>query len=304
MKREELKKIYQPKAELETRVKSVLYTLEEKPERRMSMRRAALLAACMVMLVTAAWAGAAGMLFSDEYDAVRMAKRALAEEYGITEAMHTYFTQETREENGVKTIIFSGMEDMRHVLGEYTVIIREDDVSVSWSKDGQSTEGDLDAHAWGAGQIQILLDIARQEQGYAHGYRKAQEIRAQMEEDELTVTIARGSGAKVVALEVAQIDRARISVSEDEAIAIAQKAFAGEYGLTAAQIEAMQYQKDQVGYTYAVLNGTIVCEVWFWLHQNEEEYHTEGDGMYWARINAETGVVEEMAYDSALAGNG
>jgi len=255
------------------------------------------------MLVTAC-AGAAGLLFSNEFDAVRLAHRALAEEYGITEEMQTYFAQDVREENGVTTIVFSGMTGLHHVLGEYTVIIRDGDATVSWSKDGESTEGDLDAHAWGARQIEILLEMAKQENGFSRGYHKAQEIRAQMDGEELTVSITKGGDATVVKLDDAQIDQARISVSEKEAIAIAKLAFAQEYGLTQAQLDAMSYEKDYAGYTYAIREGKTICEVWFWLHQDEDVVHADGDGLYWARINAENGVVEEMMYDSALAGNG
>ena len=304
MKREDLMRVYEPKEGLDMRVRNVLNTLEERPAHRMSMRKAAALAACMVMLVTAAIAGAAGMLFSNEYDAVRLAHRALAEEYGITEEMQTYFAQEVTEANGVTTIVFSGMEDMRHVLGEYTVTIRDGEATVSWSKDGQSTEGELDAYAWGAKQIEILLEMAKQENGFSRGYHKAQEIRAQMDGEELTVTITKGGDATVVKLDDAQIDRAVISVSEEEAIAIAKQAFAKEYGLTQQQLYQMIYEKDYAGYTYAIRDGKTICEVWFWLHQNEDVVHSDGDGLYWARINAESGVVEEMMYDSALAGNG
>ena len=303
MKREDLMRVYEPKAGLEMRVKNVLNSLEEKPMCRMSVRRAAALAACMVMLATAC-AGAAGLLFSDEYVAVRLAHRALAEEYGITEEMQTYFAQDVREENGVTTIVFSGMTGLHHVLGEYTVTIRDGEATVSWSKDGESTEGDLDAHAWGAKQIEILLERAKQENGNSRGYHKAQEIRAQMDGEELTVSITKGGDATVVKLDDAQIDQTSISVSEKEAIAIAKQAFAQEYGLTQAQLDAMIYEKDYAGYTYAIREGKTICEVWFWLHQDEEVLHTAGDGLYWARINAETGVVEEMMYDSALAGNG
>lgn len=304
MKREDLMKVYEPKEGLEMRVKNVLNTLEEKPVRRMSMRRAAALAACMVMLVTAACAGAAGLLFSNEYDAVRLAHRALAEEYGITEEMQTYFAQEVREENGVTTIVFSGMAGMRHVLGEYTVTIRDGKAAVAWSKDGQSTEGELDAYAWGAKQIEILLDMAKQENGFSRGYHKAQEIRAQMDGEDLTVTITKGGDATIVKLDDVQTDQAIISVSEEDSIAIAKQAFAQEYGLTQAQLDLMTYEKDYAGYTYAIRDGKTICEVWFWLHQDEDVVHSNGDGLYMARINAENGVVEEMMYDSALAGNG
>lgn len=304
MKREDLMRVYEPKEGIDMRVKNVLNTLEERPARRMSMRKAAALAACMVMLVTAAIAGAAGMLFSNEYDAVRLAHRALAEEYGITEEMQTYFAQEVTEANGVTTIVFSGMAGMRHVLGEYTVTIRDGEATVSWSKDGQSTEGDLDAYAWGAKQIEILLEMAKRENGFSRGYQKAQEIRAQMDGEDMTVIITKGGDATVVKLDDAQIDQALISVSEEEAIAIAKQAFAKEYGLTQQQLDQMIYEKDYAGYTYAIRDGKTICEVWFWLHQDEDVTHSDGDGLYWARINAQSGVVEEMMYDSALAGNG
>ena len=303
MKREDLMKVYEPKEGLNMRVKNVLSTLEEKPVRRMNTKRIAAFAACMVMLLTAC-AGAAGLLFSDEYDSVRLAHRALAEEYGITEEMQTYFAQDVREENGVTTIIFSGMAGMRHVLGEYTVTIWDGDATVSWSKDGEETEGGLDAHAWGAKQIEILLEMARQENGFSRGYHKAQEIRAQMDGEELTVTISKGGDAAIVKLDEVQLDRAVVSISEKEAIAIAKQAFAQEYGLTQEQLDKMLYEKDYAGYTYAIRDGVTICEVWFWLHQDEDVVHSDGDGLYWARINAQNGVIEEMMYDSALAGNG
>ena len=47
MKREDLMKVYQPKENLEMRVKNVLNTLEEKPARSMRSRRFAALAVCM-----------------------------------------------------------------------------------------------------------------------------------------------------------------------------------------------------------------------------------------------------------------
>ena len=181
MKREELRKAYVPTAAFEMRISGVLAAIGEENEvKKANARRIALLAACMVLMVTAA-AGAAGLLFSDGYDVMRMANRALAEEYGITEEMQTFFASEVREENGVTTVVYSGMTGMRHVLGEYTVVIKDGETVVSWSKDGESTEGELDAHAWGAKQISILMDMAKQENGISRGYRKAQEIRMQMD---------------------------------------------------------------------------------------------------------------------------
>lgn len=304
MKREELRKAYAPTAALEMRVGGVLGAIREENEvKKAKGKRIAVLAVCMALMVTAA-AGAAGLLFSDGYDVTRRANRALAEEYGITEEMQTFFASEVREENGVTTVIYSGMTGLRHVLGEYTVVIRDGETTVSWSKDGESTEGELDAHAWGAKQISILMDMAKQENGISRGYRKAQEIRMLMDGEDMTVSITKGGNATVVALTDAQSEQVCISVSEEDAIAIAKRAFEQEYGLTKAQLDAMIYEKDYAGYTYAVIDGKTICEVWFWLHQDENVIHSDGDGLYWARINAETGAVEKMVYDSALAGNG
>lgn len=304
MKRDDFMRVYAPTEGLDLRVKNVLSALEETPVRRMSAKRTAALAVCMAMLVTAVCAGAAGLLFSDDYDAVRLAHRALAEEYGITEEMQTFFAQKVTEDHGVTTIVFSGMPGLHHVLGEYTVIIRDGDVAVSWSKDNESTDGGLDAYAWGAGQIRILIEMAKQENGISRGYHKAQEIRAQMDGEEMTVSITKGGDVTIVKLDDAQIEAAHIGVSEEEAIAIAKQAFAAEYGLSQEQLDRMLYEKDYAGYTYAVMDGKTICEVWFWLHQDEDIVHSDGDGLYSARINAETGIVEELMYDSALAGNG
>lgn len=303
MKREDFQKVYTPKGDmLDMRVKNTLDMLKEAPVRRMSMRRAAALAVCAVLAVTAAVAGAAGRLFSDEYDAVRLANRALAEEYGITEEMQTYFAREVIEGNGVTTIVYAGMPDMQHVLGTYTVVIEDGEASVSWSKDGQSTEGGLDARAWGAKQIEILIEMVKETGGISEGYHKARTLCGPTDGAEVTVSITKG-GRTIVALDDAA-DSAVIAISEEQAIAIAKAAFAEEYGLTQAQLDQMQYEKDYAGYTYAIMDGKTICEVWFWLHQDEDVVHTDGDGLYFARINAQTGVIEEMVYDSALAGNG
>lgn len=304
MKRDDFMKVYAPTEGLDMRVRNVLSALEEQPVRRMSAKRIAALAVCMAMLVTAVCAGAAGLLFSDDYDAVRLAHRALAEEYGVTEEMQSFFAQKVTEDHGVTTIVFSGMPGLHHVLGEYTVTIRDGEAAVSWSKDGESTDGGLDAYAWGAGQIEILIEMAKRENGISRGYHKAQEIRARMDGEEMTVSITKAGDVTIVKLDEAQIEEARISVGEEEAITIAKQAFAVEYGLSQEQLDRMLYEKDYAGYTYAVMEGKTICEVWFWLHQDEDVVYSDGDGLYRARINAETGTIEEIMYDSALAGNG
>lgn len=303
MKREEWQKAYAPRTgALDIRVKNTLASLPS-DTRRTEMKKVFSLALVCVLAMASVVALAAGATFSDRADAVRLANRALAEEYGITEEMQTYFTREMTTEDGVTTITYTSMADMQHVLGQYKVEIKDGDVQVSWSHDGQSTEGELEAHAWGAQQLKLLIEIAKEDQGFAKGYRKAQEIRKEME-NETVITITRQDEGANKAQAINLSDMAKITVTEEDAIAIAKEAFAEEYGLTQAQLDKMEYQQAYAGYIYAVKDGKTICEVWFWLHQVEDAYHTEGDGIYWAEVNAETGVIEALYYDSALAGNG
>ena len=304
MKREDWQKVYTPKDNrLELRVKYTLASLGREPERSMSMKKVLTLAMVAAMALTVCGVGASG-LFAAQYDPVRVANAALAETYGITDEMQTYFSREVIVKDNVTSIIFSSMEDMSHVLGQYVVTIEDGDVAVRWSHDGQSTEGGLDAKAWGAQQIEILLEMTKEDNGYARGYRKAQEIKAALEDGEITVSITDGKGkAYVTTAPLAETD-ASICISEAECIAIAKEAFSQEFGLTQEQIGMMVYNEDYAGYTYAVKDGKPVCELYFWLHQQEEVYHTEGDGLYRAVIDAQDGKVLDVMYDSALAGNG
>lgn len=304
MKREDWQKVYAPQEDrLRLRVNNTLAALDEGQERSMSMKKAWVIALVAVMALTVCGVGASG-LFAAQYDPVRLANAALAEVYGITDEMQTYFSREVIVEEDVTSVVFSSMQDMAHVLGQYVVTIEDGDVAVCWSHDGQSTEGGLDAKAWGAKQIEILLDMAKEEQGFSRGHRKAQEIRASMEGGEMTVSITDADGKAYVTTVPLDGSDASIRVSEEECIGIAKEALAQEYGLSPAQLEKMEYNKDYAGYTYALKDGKTVCELYFWLHQQEDEYHTDGDGIYRAVIDAQSGEVLDLLYDSALAGNG
>lgn len=301
MNRQDWQKAYMPEGNgLEIRVKNTLSSLPDEAQRSMNMKKICALTLAAVLMITAAFA--AGGLFSNEYDAVRLAKRALVQEYGITEEMQSFFGKTVQEKDGVTTIVYSGLPGMEHVLGAYTVEIEDGKVQVSWTHDGVSTEGGLDAHAWGAEQIGLLIQMVKETGGISGGYYKAHTLCNPAENGKVTLSVAESSATQVIAMDETEIRSA--AISEDQAIAIAQKAFVQEFGLTQNQLDQMIYEKDYAGYTYANVNGVPICEVWFWLHQDEDAMHTDGDGLYWARVNATTGVIEAMEYDSALAGNG
>ena len=87
-----------------------------------------------------------------------------------------------------------------------------------------------------------------------------------------------------------------------EVISLAREALAHRYSLTQAQQDAMMLHTDWLGLGFA--GEKPVYEVWFWLWQGGDETWREGNGLYGAYVNAETGVIEETFYDSTLGGNG
>ena len=49
--------------------------------------------------------------------------------------------------------------------------------------------------------------------------------------------------------------------------------------------------------------NTPIAEPYYWLTLNEGAW-TAGDGIYIVEVNAESGVIEGIIYDSGIAGNG
>lgn len=87
-----------------------------------------------------------------------------------------------------------------------------------------------------------------------------------------------------------------------DAHALALRALGETHGLTQAQLDRLTVNEDNTGMT--MREGTPIAQMWYWLWQREDETRTEGDGLYIVDVNLETGVIENVIYDSGLAGNG
>ena len=100
--------------------------------------------------------------------------------------------------------------------------------------------------------------------------------------------------------------KARAKFAPDEAIAMAKDAAASAYGLTQAQREKLDWVEEHANEMYAMEGDTPMIHVWLWLWQEQGDNapFTEGDGLYTVKLNAETGVIEGVWYDSTLSGNG
>ena len=98
--------------------------------------------------------------------------------------------------------------------------------------------------------------------------------------------------------------QALAALTHEQAMRLAREAIGTVYGLTPQQLDRLEWQEDYDPSPYSMKGDTPVLTEWFWLWQSEGEDFTEGDGLYRVEVNAETGVIENVTYDSGLSGNG
>ena len=92
----------------------------------------------------------------------------------------------------------------------------------------------------------------------------------------------------------------------EELIAFGKDAIRNEYGLTNAQCDKLKHDEGESYSEFFSANeeGQLTVDLMFWLWQNDEGARSGKDGQYWVTVNLETGVIEDMLYDSGLLGNG
>lgn len=153
MKREDWQRVYQPRqGALEMRVRQTLRTLDTRVDgRTWKMKKTMALALAAVLLLGAAAALAAGLIFSDQVDAKTAARQALAGKYGFTPAMESFFDCEVSGDG--RTVVFTpaahtgaGIEGK---LGVYTVKIgKGNQTTASWSYDGETIGEGTQSPVW------------------------------------------------------------------------------------------------------------------------------------------------------------
>lgn len=305
MNREEWKQVYAPDEDmLRSRVEKTLASLDSEPERSMEMKKVWSLALAAVIMLVSVAALAAGWKASEKVDARQLADRALEEAYGITEEMHTYFSQNVREmEDGSVVVTYAGFEDFAYVLGAYTVTVHDGKAQAVWSRDGETTEGGFDASAWGAQQLSQMLSINKETNSFGQAAQRAAEHAqtAGAAQWEAPVPQEAPEGYQSWAHYYRAQALPRMAIAPKDALALAKEAIVQRYGLTQEQAEKLEWHDTWTD--FGMVEDTPVLDVWFWLSMSQDGY-TEGDGLYGASVNVETGVMEDMHYDSALAGNG
>ena len=303
----------------------VLHALneEEKPVKKFSTTFI-LIAAIVCLSVTAL---AAGLIFSPKYDAVRVANQAMEDQYGITPDLLSLFWRDIKEnEDGTTTVVYSTTKDVGPVsrIGEYTVMVDGPKATVSWSNEGKDTSGGLSAEAYGPDQLhtisydygnamQQLMELGiipspdyspnprladgqiDDEEWTEEDQAEWEQALAEVEEDE-----------KQRLAEIAEAE-SRGKITVEQAADVGKEAIIQEYTLTKEQADKLEYQPDMIYASYE--NDEPLINLCYCLSQKEGatfsgDNFTEKDGQYWVTINLLTGVIEDLVYDSGLAGNG
>lgn len=254
-----------------------------------------LAAAVMLMAVTAL---AAGLVYSSRADATLLADRALEEGYGITPAMQTYFYRTVEEQDGATVVSYTGLEDFAGVLGKYTVTVKNGSAAAAWSHDGEPQAG-FDGAAWGAAELAEMLGLTPATHGVTNYVEKAQAVTSVQGESAGEV----GENDSVKDEEAAV--RALCRLDEAAMENLAREAVAASYGLTEEQAAQLECHQDIPEYAYYGYTGEAPCyHVWLYLTQAADGVWTEKDGIYVVDVNVETGVIENILYDSGLGSNG
>ena len=303
----------------------VLHALneEEKPVKKFSTTFI-LIAAIVCLSVTAL---AAGLIFSPKYDAVRISNQAMEDQYGITPDLLSLFWRDVKEnEDGTTTVVYSTTNDVGPVsrIGEYTVMVDGPKATVSWSNEGKDTSGGLSAEAYGPDQLhtisydygnamQQLMELGiiptpdyspnpRLADGQIDDEEWTEEDQAEWEQSLAEVE----EDEKQRLAEIAEAE-SRGKITVEQAADVGKEAIIQEYTLTKEQADKLEYQPDMIYASYE--NDEPLINLCYCLWQKEGatfsgDNFTEKDGQYWVTINLLTGVIEDLVYDSGLAGNG
>ena len=299
--------------------------IQQEEEPRMNKKLSLGLILALILTLLTVTALAATLIFSPHLSAAIIADRALEERYGITPAMQTYFVRTEKElpEGGV-AVYYTGLEHLSGPLGQYTVVIRDGKAqSVSWNLDGQSTDGGFEAEAWGIDQLKEMLRLNERDGSMAafdvwvteRNWDKINEERGVTLEPTLSPEeLERFSWDEDAWDRMTAEIGAKRKLSFVEMSDLAREAVVQAYGLSDSQAAMLlldELAAEEEDAQYYPQHGQPCYVVRFFLVQHPDPVFrdvrlewVEKDGTYTVYVNVETGVIEEIFYDSGLGGNG
>lgn len=264
-----------------------------------------------LLLVMALTAYAATVMFSPKADAGLRADKILEEKYGITREMQVFFHRSVNEyPDGSAVVTYTGNWDLAYVLGEYTVHLNGKEATAAWSHDGEDTSGGLDAEAWGVEQLSEMMRLYKETHDMSAYYDKGAAIGKKHSITEaplVTPPVASGTSEEEWLGQQAAL-RKKCKFTENDMLLIARQAVETAYQLSPKQMEKLAHNPGLSWYFEK--DGQVYYEACLVLIQqpsadpNVFPDYIQMDGEYGVLINTDTGVVEDIFYDAALAGNG
>ena len=234
----------------------------------------------LAVLVAASCGVAEGLKFSGQYEAVRAAREALAEKYGLEPAMYTLLDRSIEEEeDGSWVIAYAGRTVFAYVIGTYTVRVAAGKAEAAWSWDGHAPGSEWTDEVWGAEVLnKTVMHVAR--------------TNSIIEPYEAALKTAEAHGGP----DGGQASEAEAQDPQAPWLENALQAVALESGLS----------EETVSGAYSLENcftdGRIVY-YHFWLWQDSEEW-LPGNGSYDVCISLNDGTIMDAVYDASLSGNG
>ena len=276
----------------------------------------------LVLVSLSVIALATGLILSPRVSAARAADLALAEKYGITDELQSFFGREEEElPDGTVKVTYFGAGSLEATLGTYTVLVKDGKADISWSLEGKNTAGGYEAEAWGAEQLKQMAEDSHDEKLKAAFMDKSFEIYKQLHPDDEEVPVeapdpetfeeyhARREGEKSSALDATKL-------SEEEMIAIGREFILSTYSLTDSEVERLElytnsYETDDANHWYETVNGKPCFLVEYLLDEEGVTEEMLNDPNYYRMnsyfkvfVNVETGAIEQYEFSNGLGGIG
>ena len=276
----------------------------------------------LVLVSLSVIALATGLILSPRVSAARTADLALAEKYGITDELQSFFGREEEElPDGTVKVTYFGAGSLEAPLGTYTVLVKDGRADISWSLEGKDTAGGYEAEAWGLEQLKQMAEDSRDEKLKAAYLDKAEELynRAHPDGDEAPAEEptpetfeeyhARRESEKSSALDATKL-------SEEDMIAIGREFILSTYSLTDSEVERLElytnsYETEDANHWYETVNGKPCFLVEYLLDEEGVTEEMLNDPNYYRMnayfkvfVNVETGVIEQYEFSNGLGGQG
>ena len=276
----------------------------------------------LVLVSLSVIALATGLILSPRVSAARTADLALAEKYGITDELQSFFGREEEElPDGTVKVTYFGAGSLEATLGTYTVLVKDGKADISWSLEGKNTAGGYEAEAWGAEQLKQMAEDSHDEKLKAAFMDKSFEIYKQLHPDDEEVPVeapdpetfeeyhARREGEKSSALDATKL-------SEEDMIALGREFILSTYSLTDSEVERLElytnsYETDDANHWYETVNGKPCFLVEYLLDEEGVTEEMLNDPNYYRMnsyfkvfVNVETGVIEQYEFSNGLGGIG